>query len=577
MKTSRAYSLAKRNLCMGAALIALGTTSAPALAQLEPATRQASPGRVQQEIQSDNFSPNVMPSVEVRDVILQEMPANAESLKFQLNSLTVEGGDVYTPEQIQTLYGDKLGQTVSLADVYAIATALTNKYRNDGYILTQVVVPPQTIDGGNVKLQAVEGFVDRVQVEGNDKETALRQIRAYAGQLQGAGALNVRQLEKFLLLINDLPGVEARSILSPSPTLAGASDLRIIIERDPYDAFLGVDNFGSRYLGPLQATAAGSLNSFFGFNERISAQTVVAPEPGFGPELAYYDLGVDIPVGPYGTIIKAQYAHTNTEPGYTLDQFNVRGVSDFYSITAEHPFIRTRAVNLFGHVQYDARDVRSRNDLELTRVDRLRVVRAGGRTEFLDNLFGVGINALSGEVSKGLDILGASDENDPNMSRTDGDPQFVKATLDIQRLQRLSQDFNLLIGGRGQLSDGPLLSSEEFGVGGFNIGRGYDSSEVVGDEGIAGKLELQWNGPYKLQNIDKYQVFGFYDVGRVWNDDPTTNADKVNSIASAGAGVRADIVNDMKAGLAVAFPLTRDVETRGDKQPRLYVNFSKQF
>lgn len=576
MKTSRSYSLAKRNLCMGAALIALSIASAPAFAQLEPATRQASPGRVQQEIQSDNFSPNVMPSVEVRDVILQEMPANAENLKFQLNSLAVEGGDVYTPEQIKTLYGDKLGQTISLADLYSIATALTNKYRNDGYILTQVVVPPQTIDGGNVKLQAVEGFIDRVEVGGNDKETALRQIRAYANQLQGTGPLNARQLEKFLLLINDLPGVNARSILSPSPTLAGASDLQIIVERDPYDAFLGIDNFGSRYLGQVQATAAGSLNSFFGFNERISAQTVVAPDRG-GPELYYVDLGVDLPVGPYGTLAKAQYAYTNTEPGFTLSQFDVRGVSEFYSITAEHPFIRTRAVNLFGHVKFDARDVRSRNDLELTRVDRLRVVRAGGRTEFLDNLFGIGINALSGEVSKGLDILGASDKNDPNMSRTDGDPQFVKATLDVQRLQRLSDDFNLLIGGRGQISDGPLLSSEEFGVGGFGLGRGYDPSEIVGDEGIAGKLELQWNSPYKLQNVEKYQAFGFYDVGRIWNDDPTTNADKVNSVASVGAGVRFDIVNDMKAGMAVAFPLTRDVETQDDKDPRFYVNFNKQF
>jgi hemolysin activation/secretion protein len=247
------------------------------------------------------------------------------------------------------------------------------------------------------------------------------------------------------------------------------------------------------------------------------------------------------------------------------------------SIGLEHPFVRTRAVNLYGHAKFDARDVRSRNDLELTRVDRLRVVRAGVRSEFLDNVIGVGINALSFEASKGLDILGASDEGDANMSRSDGDPQFAKATAEIQRLQRLTEDFNLLVGARGQISDGPLLSSEEFGVGGFNIGRGYDPSEIVGDEGVAGKLELQWNSPHTTPLVEKYQVFGFYDIGKIWNDDPTTAADKTNSVASAGVGVRADIVNDMKAGVAVAYPLTRDVETEDDKDPRFYMNLSKQF
>lgn len=576
MKTSAKFSLAKRGLLASVAALALCSASIPALAQLEPATRQASPDRVQQQLGDDAFVPSVMPKVEVRDAILQEMPANAASIKFQLNSLTVDGNNVYTANQLRGLYADKLGSTISLADLYALSTALTNKYRNDGYILTQVIVPPQTIDAGNVKLQAVEGFIDRVQVGGNDKETALAQVRKYANQLVGQGAINVRRLEKFLLLINDLPGVEARSILSPSPNVVGASDLQIIVERDPYDAFLGIDNFGSRYLGRTQVTAAGALNSIFGYNERISLQTVVAPDRG-GPELYYGDLGVDLPVGSYGTIAKAQYAYTNTEPGFTLSQFDVRGVSEFMSIGLEHPFIRTRAVNLYGHAKFDARDVRSRNDLEATRIDRLRVLRAGVRSEFLDNVIGVGINAIALEASKGLNVLGASEKRDPNMSRSEGDPQFTKATADIQRLQRLSQDFNLLIGARGQLSDGPLLSSEEFGVGGFNVGRGYDPSELVGDEGVAGKLELQWNSPYAGQFVEKYQLFGFYDIGKVWNNDATTSADKKNSLASAGVGVRAEIVQDMKAGLAVAVPLTRDAQTENDQDPRFYMNFSKQF
>ncbi|MEZ5918474.1 MAG: hypothetical protein R3D66_00615 [Alphaproteobacteria bacterium] len=49
-------------------------------------------------------------------------------------------------------------------------------------------------------------------------------------------------------------------------------------------------------------------------------------------------------------------------------------------MTAEHPFIRTRSRNLYGHVAFDWRDVESKNNLlEATRHDRIRALRAGGR------------------------------------------------------------------------------------------------------------------------------------------------------------------------------------------------------
>ena len=41
--------------------------------------------------------------------------------------------------------------------------------------------------------------------------------------------------EHALLLINDLPGVTARGVLSPSRSVVGASDLTIVVERNPFD------------------------------------------------------------------------------------------------------------------------------------------------------------------------------------------------------------------------------------------------------------------------------------------------------------------------------------------------------
>src|SRR5690606_7027605 len=119
--------------------------------------------------------------------------------------------------------------------------------------------------------------------------------------------------------------------------------------------------------------------------------------------------------------------------------------------------------------------------------------------------------------------------------------------------------------------------SEEFGIGGINNGRGYDPSEIVGDEGIAGRAELQWNNPMDVQGgyINKFQAFSFLDSGRVWNDDATTSQGKRDSITSVGGGVRLNFTGDLESSLGVAFPLTRRVQTQGDRDPKVYFSLNK--
>ena len=558
--------------CAGFALIPNAYAQLPAEAE-SAAFGQADPGRVQEGLSERRLPTGLTPQVQVRDLVLQDMPENADKIQFTLNSIRFEGIGVYTEADIRSVYADKLGEVVTLEDVYVIATALTNKYRNDGYILTQVIVPPQTIDGGVVTLRAVEGYVDQIRVSGSDDESALDLIREYANNIRSeGGALNVADLEKFLLLINDLPGVNARSVLSPSRTQTGASDLQIIVERDPYDLFAAIDNYGSRYLGPVQVSLAGSLNSYFGMNERITGQVVVAPD---SYELGFYSVSYEQPIGTHGTTVEVLASHTDTQPGFILEQFEVEGLSNFYSVTAEHPFLRSRNESLYGYAVFDWRDVESSNDLEPTREDRIRAVRLGGTYEFLDNLLVAGINTLGLEFAQGLNVFGASSKDDIRLSRPAGDPTFTKVNASVQRLQRVTSKVNLLVAAEGQLSNGALLSSEEFGVGGAYSARGYDPSEIVGDEGFSTTVEVQWNDPINWNYVDSYQLFSFYDFGKVYNDDSTTSDDD-DSIASVGVGARASIW-DTQASLAVAFPLTRKVETTTNEGAVALFSVSKNF
>jgi hemolysin activation/secretion protein len=315
-----------------------------------------------------------------------------------------------------------------------------------------------------------------------------------------------------------------------------------------------------------------------GQNEAITAQTILAP-PFAKRELAYGSLSYEQPIGPWGTKLKLFGSATDTEPGWDLDQFNVRGNSWQLGAQATHPFIRSRSENLTGRLTLDWRKVRSANTIENTRKDRITSLRAGGRYEFIDMLLGVAANTVDAELSQGIGLFGTSKEGGPDLTRAKGDPRYTKLEAEYQRLQRITPSVNLLGSVRGQIASVALLSSEEFGLGGITGGRGYDPSEVVGDDGIAAKLELQWKEPVKLDSkfVDSYQLYTFYDVGTVWNQDATSSLQKRDSLASAGAGVRVDLPYDVEAGLAVAVPLTRRVATKNDHDPKVYFNLSKKF
>jgi len=543
------------------------------------ATSTADPGRIQDQFGEQDLIPDVSPRIEIRDMIAQSAPPNAENIKFDLEKVVIEGNTTYTHNEIKELYSNYIHRQVSLADMYVLSNKITNKYRNDGYILSQVIVPPQTIENGTIKFRVVEGYIDQVTVV--DEEAtgyAAERIRDIADNIRNDNVLNAEALERYLLLINDLPGVEARSILGPSPNKTGAAELRVLVERKPYDAYVSVDNYGSRFLGPYQFTAAGSSNSLIGQNETISGLVVYAPSSDVpSPELLYGSVSYKQPITQEGTTAELSVSIADTEPGSILEQFDVEGKSKLYALKLEHPFVRSRTTNLYGHVQFDWRDLTSENNLSADIEDNIRTLRVGGRVQHLDTLLGAGINSLAVEVAQGLDVLGASNEDIATLSRAAGEVDYTKVEAEYQRLQKIRPGLNMLLGAKGQYTSDPLLSSEEFGVGGVSYGRGYDSSEIIGDQGFAGKVELQWNEPYEWNMIEDYQLYSFFDIGRTFNEDAIANNQITDTLSSAGLGVRTDFTEDTKGSLTVAFPLNRDVQAENDRNPRVYFSLSHGF
>jgi hemolysin activation/secretion protein len=534
------------------------------------------PGRISEEIRNEQIVEAPPKKIELPSAPTVTAPAGAENIHLTLRSVEIEGNNVYDDSLLSSYFAPLIGQNVTLLDVYNAANEISKHYRGNGYVLTQVVVPPQTIDSGNITIRIVEGYIDEIIVESKTESgMALEMIADMADHIKEGGAININSLERYLLLINDLPGVSARSIISASPTKVGAADLTIIVDRAAVSGIVYADNYGSKYIGPWTFGAAVTANSPLDINDALTGQVVYSP--GNKYELAYGGLNYDLPVNTYGTRVNLGGSITKTDPDIKL--FDITGKSTLYTLGIMHPFIRSRSQTLYGRLFFDWRDVESHNNIERKREDNLRVLRAQANYIFSDTLFKAAYTDTTLTVSKGLDVFSASKKNDRDMSRTKADPQFTKAELTIKRLENLYGNLNFSIAAQGQLSADKLPSSEEFGVGGFYSGRGYDPSEIVGEHGVSTQLELQYNIPNN--GADMYltnsQFYGFYDIGKIWNDDATTSRDKELSIASAGFGARFSFTEDVQAGLGLAFPLTKKVTSEDNKDPRFYFNINKRF
>lgn len=548
----------------GISLIALSS----AQAQFVPS---ADPSRVQDQLQTETQPQAADGQVITPPSLTSDVPASFKDITFTLEAIQFDGMSVYDQEQVADLYSDKVGQKVSLAEIVRVANALTLQYRNDGYLLSRAVVPTQEINDGSVTIKVFEGYIDQVQIEQEgDVAGGTALIERLTERLNRPGPVRTRDLESALLLSNDLPGVSIRTIITPSQERVGAADLRLIVtqERDLFT--VAANNRGTRYLGPLQVFATYQLNSPFKNHGRLTADYVTAW--GGDQELGYYGLSYDTIVHKSGTQLNIGGSYADTDPGFTLSQFDVEGESTSAFIGLEQPLIRTRRENLSVYGLFDY--LNSENDATITLLeyeDKVRTLRVGARYNFVDGY--KGFNRFNVEVSQGLDILGASEEGD-DVSRANGDPEFTKIYLEASRVQALPHNASLVLATKAQKSAHTLLSSEEFGIGGARFGRAYDPSEVVGEDGVVGSLEVNKTYASPYAELDSYQLYGFYDIGAVWNDDAAQDKE---SLSSAGAGVRAVLFGGANASFEVSKPLTRDVDTQGDDDVRLFGNVSFRF
>jgi hemolysin activation/secretion protein len=549
----------------------LAVSGIPMLASSAPLPGAADGSRVQTRPVIPQLTDSSVPAMPIQIVQSQAPPKGAKEIRFELKKLVLEGNHALGEEELSDLYDPFIGRIVTLDVAWVLAAQITDRYKQAGYFLSRAYVPAQTVDGGTLRIVVVEGFIETVDLSGDGADLPV--VQAWVERLKFYRPIRMSQLEQVLLELNTLPDVSFRAVLNPPKEKKGVEGAtQLVLTGAPKNGVgsVRIDNNGSKYLGPNQVSGSYEMGLIPGQKTSVSLLTSAPTN-----ELQSLVLRHSALVAPQVTV-DAGVSYTSSAPGYLLKVQEIEGKTLTYSGGAAYQWVRQRDQNFSTRAGLEWRDTETHILGTVLSRDKIRVLRLNAAYDVTDTWNGY--NMLNVTLSQGLNVFNASKRNEGNLSRAQARPDFRKIEFNSARLQGLGGGFQAVLSTSGQFASGPLYSSEEFGYGGQAFGRAYDNSEIIGDHGLNGALELRYAGFLPIFGITP-SPYAFLDGGVVWNDDLGQSADERGSSAGLGLRARSDLGVDANMGLA--FPLSRKAAaplySSNGKAARFYFDLSYGF
>ncbi|MEQ8748189.1 MAG: ShlB/FhaC/HecB family hemolysin secretion/activation protein [Amphiplicatus sp.] len=488
---------------------------------------------------------------------------------FTLTAVSVRGAEVFSSESFAPLYDSYLARRVSLADIAAIAEAITERYRKEGYFLSRAIIPPQDIEGGYVVIDVIEGYVADVVLAGDKVPAA----EAIVDRIGAARPTKLSDLEHAMLLISDLRGVRImRSAMLPDPNDLRRHTLALTLKADTFSASVYADNRGTEEVGRVQTFLQGAANSALRSGDQIGAGLFFTPlDPN---ELLFGQLYYTTPIGSSGLLATFSGSAARIRSGGALAAFDIEGESIQAQARLSYPLVRTREFSLWSNFAFSMRRVEERRPALQVYEDKIRSLIASVNATWRR---WNGTSTFYGEIVRGVGVLDATENGAAPVSRANADGLFTRGKIEVARVQNIGEKVQLYVAASGQGTDGPLLSSEEFAFGGARYERAYDYAAIAGDKGVAGSAELRFGDKTKLLVLKSYQVFTFYDVGKVWNEEPLFFERDHATISSAGAGVRLSLTDKVRATYEAARPIDGLTGDFDDESWRHFFSLSASF
>jgi len=486
-------------------------------------------GQIQQIPQAPALQKTI-PDLPVQREATPALPLHAGP-KFLVSSLHVTGQTHFSESELVATTGFKSGSELSLDDLRAMTAKITDLYNRSGYFVAQAYLPPQDIKDGAVTIAVIEGRYGKIRLD-NKTNVSDGVINDVLDGLNSGDPVVSAPLERRLLIISDIPGVEVSSTLSPG-TDVGTSDLTVgVMPGQRVTGSIQGDNAGNPYTGVYRAGATVNFNEPFGIGDVLSARFLASTTGG----LIYGRLSYQAQVG--DATVGAAYTAFEYKLGRQFSSLDASGSEQIASVYGSYPLIRSYSNNLYALLDFDFRTFRDKIGATPSITNKQAwVVMPGISGDCHDMFGGGGWTSYAFVASFGsLDIRSPlARALDAATARTNGG--YAKLSFSASRLQQLVGPLSLFGEVRGQIASKNLDVSEKMELGGAYGVRAYPEGEAYGDEGYMATLEARLLLPRWQESLPgEMQAIAFVDTGSVTlNKSPWFTGS--NSATRSGAGI----------------------------------------
>ncbi len=505
-------------------------------------------------------------------------PDDAPGFKFELQGIVVDQATVFDQEDFLPAYEGYVGTQIGLGELREISDRIEQVYRENGYIAARVIVPPQTIENGTPTLTVFEGRIVHYEING-DIGPVKELVAAYLENLVTDRAAHFDDIERYLLLARDIPGISLTGTLRPAGDASpGGVVLVVDTALKQFDGFVSAENLSAEVTGPYVFSVGAAMNSLTKYGERTGAVMVFDPE--FKEQVTAF-ISSEWRFGDEGFVLRFAATQSYSDPGDQLRQLNIKNWATIFTLEGEFPVVRSRELNFFVFGGFNYADVYSSlADSGQAVDDQLRTFYSGMRVIWRPPTDTILEARIEGRL--GVSAFGASPENGSGVkgtvrSRTTGDSKYALVRGEASVAQGIGPWFTLWGRMVGQYSPQQLFSYEEFSLGHLTVGRGYDPGAVVGESGFGMQAELRYGHPaIRNEYVEDVEFFGFYDWARVWDRDFTTA--RFEELSSWGLGVRFRALDTVLAEFYAAIPLEPALSISADTpEPSVRFRVTKFF
>jgi hemolysin activation/secretion protein len=471
--------------------------------------------------------------------------------RFMVNAFRFGGNTVFSEPLLKRVVDRFVDFQLNLHELNQAADLVTRYYRERGYPIARAIIPAQKVEQGVVLIELIEGRIGSVSVVGN-KRYSTETIEARLAELPRVGVVTVEALERALLLLNDLPGLTARATLQPGSEF-GLTDLVIRVEEKWAAGTLALDNKGVPETGRFRLDGALDLQNPLGYGDQLSVRLIESQHN----LLTYGRLSYSFPLTASGLRGSATYSGVRYEMGGQFARLGIEGEVDNYEGALSYPWLRSRRRNVF-------------LGLGFRRTESFQTTAFGGITDRDDH-----INLLSttfqgswvhedSAVSNAYAAFTSNGKHNDSVPPLEArllrqDAQRAKLEIDMNHLRAASKTWDLYLRGFVGVSAERLADTEKFAFGGPDSVRGYMPSELRGDQGYLGTVELRRQ--FTLVNVPA--VFSvFYDAASA-KSKGFAGAD---SIRSVGVGINAYPHNNLRVRVEYAHGTSDRRSSDGERQ-----------